>query len=67
MSNRIATDINVIALIKGGERYVILYDDSQRAMAMRQLGNWAANEELLFTWYDAAVLASKIREEARKI
>lgn len=54
-------DINVLALIKGKERYIFLYDDSQRAEALRSLGRFASNPELSFSWYDAAVLSQKIR------
>ncbi len=59
-------DINVLALVKGAERYVFLYDDSSRAEALRVLGRYASNPELSFTWYDAAVLSQKIRQESRK-
>ncbi len=57
-------DINVLALVKGKERYIILYDDSQQAEALRTLGRQASNPELSFSWYDAAVLGKKIRREA---
>ena len=57
-----ARDINVIALVKGGERYVFLYDDDSRAEALRTLGRHAANPDLSFSWYDAAVLAQKVRQ-----
>jgi hypothetical protein len=57
-----ARDINVIALVKGGERYVFLYDDDSRAEALQTLGRHAANPDLSFSWYDAAVLAQKIRQ-----
>lgn len=59
-------DINVLALVKGAERYVFLYDDSSRAEALRVLGRYASNPELSFTWYDAAVLSQKIRQESTK-
>ena len=59
-------DINVLALVKGAERYVFLYDDASRAEALRVLGRYASNPELSFTWYDAAVLSQKIRQESRK-
>ncbi|MBN2217848.1 MAG: hypothetical protein JW719_10790 [Pirellulales bacterium] len=59
-------DINVLALIKGAERYVFLYDDSSRAETLRVLGRYASNPELSFTWYDAAVLSQKIRQESRQ-
>ena len=57
-----ARDINVIALVKGGERYVFLYDDDSRAEALRTLGRHAANPDLSFSWYDAAVLAQKVHQ-----
>ena len=59
-------DINVLALVKGAERYLFLYDDSSRAETLRVLGRYASNPELSFTWYDAAVLSQKIRQESRK-
>ncbi|HEV2969375.1 MAG TPA: hypothetical protein VGY55_05235 [Pirellulales bacterium] len=55
-------DINVLALVKGAERYVFLYDDASRAETLRALGRYASNPELSFTWYDAAVLSQKIRQ-----
>lgn len=60
-------DINVLALVKGSERYVFLYDDSSRAETLRVLGRYASNPELSFTWYDAAVLSQKIRQENQKL
>ncbi len=55
-------DINVLALVKGKERYVFLFDDTQRAEALRMLGRYASDPELSFTWYDAAVLSQKVRQ-----
>lgn len=57
-------DINVLALVKGAERYVVLYDRANRNNALRTIGHWASNQELSFTWYDAAVLSDKIRKAA---
>ena len=57
-------DVNVLALVKGRERYIFLYEDSQRAEALRVLGRFASNPELSFTWYDAAVLSQKVRNNA---
>ncbi len=55
-------DINVLALVKGNERYIFLFDDASRAEALRTLGRYASNPELSFSWYDAAVLSQKIRQ-----
>jgi hypothetical protein len=62
----VSQDINVLALVKGSERYVFLYDDASRAETLRVLGRFASNPELSFTWYDAAVLSQKIRQESHK-
>ena len=53
--------VNVVALVKGSERYVFLYKDCDRAEVLRTLGRFASNPDLSFTWYDAAVLSCKIR------
>jgi hypothetical protein len=62
---RIVTqDINVLALVKGQERYIFLYDDEHKSEALRTLGRFASNPELSFSWYDAAVLSQRIRQTA---
>jgi len=53
--------MNVLALVKGSERYVFLYDDESPGVLLQQLGRYAADSELSFTWYDAAVLSQKVR------
>jgi len=58
----VSDDINVLALVKGEERYIFLYDDAHRADCLRQLGRFASNPELSFTWFDAAVLSQKVRQ-----
>jgi len=62
----VSQDINVLALVKGEERYVFLYSDSNRAETLRLLGRYASNPDLSFTWYDAAVLSQKIRENQQE-
>lgn len=58
-------DINVVALVKGAERYIFLYDDANRSRALRVLGRFASSPDLSFSWYDAAILSQKIRRDAR--
>ncbi len=52
--------INVLALIKGEERYVFLYDDESGDQLLQTLGQYAADPELTFSWYDAAVMSQRI-------
>lgn len=59
-------EVNVLALVKGEERFLFLFDDQNRTETLRTLGRFAADPELDFTWYDAAVLSRKIREAARE-
>lgn len=53
--------INVLALVKDGERYVFLYDENSVSALLQTLGRYAADPELNFSWYDAAVLSQKVR------
>ena len=55
-------EINVLALVKGKERFIFLFDDQNRDETLRQLARFAADPELDFTWYDAAMLSRKIRD-----
>jgi hypothetical protein len=60
----VTQDINVLALVKGEERYIFLYDDEHKSDALKTLGRFASNPELSFSWYDAAVLSQRIRQTA---
>ena len=55
-------EVNVLAMIKGEERYVFLYDDKNRIETLRMLGRYAADPQLSFSWYDAAVLSQRVRQ-----
>jgi hypothetical protein len=56
-------EFNVLALIKGGERYVFVYDDDSRAELIDAFRDQAADPRLSFNWFDAAVLTQKVREQ----
>ncbi|MEO1994720.1 MAG: hypothetical protein ABGZ17_05535 [Planctomycetaceae bacterium] len=56
-------DVNVLALVKVSERYVFLYDDNSSEQVLQSLGKYAADTDLSFTWYDAAVLSQKVRRQ----
>jgi hypothetical protein len=62
----VTQDINVLALVKGEERYIFLFDDDHRSEALRTLGRFASNPELSFSWYDAAVLSQRVRQTAQE-
>ena len=55
-------DADVLALLKGEERYIFLYDDNSAEQVLQTLGSYAADPELSFSWYDAAVLSQRVRQ-----
>ncbi len=57
---------NVLALIKGGERFIFVYGDDQGSEVLLKIGQFASHPELNFTWIDAACLSMKVvRAEQR--
>lgn len=59
-------DLLILALTKGCDRYVFTYHAHQSLKMLRHLGSLAADEDLSFSWYDAAVLSQKVRKQGAK-
>jgi hypothetical protein len=57
-------EVNILALIKGNERYVYVYDDASRANLIAFLREQAADPDLALTGFDAAVLIDRARQQA---
>jgi hypothetical protein len=57
-------EVNVLALIKGEEQYVFVYDEASRETLLRHFREQAADEQLGLTWYDAVMLTDKAWEQA---
>jgi hypothetical protein len=55
-------EMNILAMARGPERYVFLYDDSSHETLLEVLDRFAENPDLNFTTADAALLAQKARE-----
>lgn len=58
-----AHELNVLALVKGCERYVFVFDDESRTKLIDSFRDLAANPHLSLTWFDALVLTKKAREQ----
>ena len=58
-------DINVVALVKGEERYIFLFNDERKGETLRTLGRYASDSNLSFSWYDAAILSQKVRNTTK--
>ena len=55
-------EVNVLALIKGNERFIYVYDDASQQPLIETFRDQAADPRLSFSWFDAAVLTEKARE-----
>ncbi len=56
-------DLNVLALFKGVERYVFVFDDHSRDELIAVIRNAAADPTVSLNWFDAAVLTERARQQ----
>ena len=49
-----------LTLIKGPQRFVLIFDDDSRQAILQQITKWMNNPELPFTPYDASVLRERV-------
>jgi hypothetical protein len=61
--NAVRREFNVLALLKGKERYVFVYDDQSRQSLIDSFRDQAADPQLSFNWFDAAILTEKARAQ----
>lgn len=54
-------ELNILALIKGDERYIFVYDDESRDALINDIRDKAASPSNRINWFDAAVLTERIR------
>jgi hypothetical protein len=59
------SEVNVLALVKGQERYVYVYDDGSEPELIDAFRDHAADPGLSLTWFDAAVLTRKARDQVQ--
>ena len=52
-------ELNVLALHKGAEHYLFLYDDQSMPSLIDLFRRYASDTELSFNWFDAAVMSEK--------
>lgn len=57
-------EVNVLALIKGHERFVYVYDDDSRDDLIQHIRDQAASTETRISWFDVAVLTQRAREQS---
>lgn len=59
----VTRELNVLALFKGDERFIFVYDDESREALIDEVRHQAAAPEVALNWFDAAVLTERIRNQ----
>jgi len=59
----VCQEFNVLALVKGRERYIYVYDDDSRDRLIDAFRDQAADPAMNLSWFDAAVLSDKARQQ----
>lgn len=62
----VSNDFNVLALVKGEERYVYIYDEASRESLLEAFQQQAADPNLSLNWFDAVILSQKAEEQAQQ-
>lgn len=57
-------ELSVLALVKGGERFIFVYDDVSRDRLIDAIRDQAADPEVALSWFDAAILTERARQQA---
>ncbi len=57
----VTQELNVLALIKGTERFIFVYDDDSKAALIDDIRDKAADPAVTLNWFDAAVLTERVR------
>ena len=60
----VSRELNVLALFKGEERFIFVYDDESRDGLIDELRHKAADPDVALNWFDAAVLTERVRHPA---
>lgn len=55
-------ELSVLALIKGNERYVYVFDDASRERLLDVIRDQAADPAVSLSWFDAAALTDRARQ-----
>ena len=58
-------ELHVLALFRGKEKYLYVYDDESLCELIESIRMQVADTKLSLSWYDAAVLAERARQQVR--
>jgi len=61
---RVTQELNVLALIKGDERFLFVYSDDSKDALIADIRDKAADPAVALNWFDAAVLTERVKNPA---
>ncbi len=59
-------ELSILALLKGKERYLYVYDDDSGDDLIEAIRDQAAHPGLSFSWFDAAILTNRARQQMQE-
>lgn len=59
----VSHDLNVLALFKGPDRFIYVYDDGSLDDLLQHVRDAAADPGTVVNWFDAAVLTERARQQ----
>jgi hypothetical protein len=59
-------ELSVLALLKGKERFLYVYDDESRERLIDAIRDQAADPNVSLSWFDAAVLTQRARQQGQE-
>ncbi|MFO0937050.1 MAG: hypothetical protein U0798_11105 [Gemmataceae bacterium] len=58
-----AHDLNVLALFKGRDRFIYVYDDASLTDLLDHLRDTAADPGTIVNWFDVSVLTDRAKQQ----
>jgi len=59
-------ELCVLALIKGKERFIYLYEDFSQEHLLKAIREHAASPAVSLSWFDAEILTQRARQQAKE-
>lgn len=57
----------VLGVIRGGERYLFIFDEASFGATLHTFRRFANNPDLSFSWHDATILGERLRALRAKL
>jgi hypothetical protein len=66
MGDAMHHELSVLALIKGKEQFIYVYDDFSQEHLLKAIREQAANPAVSLSWFDAEILTQRARQQFKE-